>query len=114
MLSGLDYEHDDMKTPRIAAVVDLENRTGSLGIVRGDAILIRPMKPRAGEAFYLATYAHDHPDERFRDDDFDVSSAEEACEYVLEKGVFARLDLPVSAVCAVELAGGFHVSHKNL
>jgi hypothetical protein len=66
-LFSLDYEHDHLNTPRIAAVVDKETRTGALGIVRHDAILIRVFELQAGEAFYLATYEHNYPDTSFID-----------------------------------------------
>jgi len=38
---GLDYEHDEYGTPRIAAVVDRGSRFCALGIVRRDALLVR-------------------------------------------------------------------------
>jgi IMP cyclohydrolase len=111
---GLDYEHDQYKTPRITAVIDLENRSGFLGIVRHDALLVRSFNIKAGEAFYLATYDHNYPDERFNDPNFDVTDAEEACGYILGKGVFASLELPVSAACAMESGSGFVMAHKNI
>jgi IMP cyclohydrolase len=114
VLFGLDYEHDHLKTPRIAAVIDLESRSGSLGIIRHDAFLVRSFNLKAGEAFYLATYDHDYPDERFRDANFDASDAAEACDYILGKGVFERLELPVSAACAMENGAVFEIANKNI
>ncbi|MCH2205411.1 MAG: IMP cyclohydrolase [Lentisphaerales bacterium] len=40
-LFGMDYEHDHLNTPRIAAIVDRETGKGALGIVRIDAVLVR-------------------------------------------------------------------------
>jgi IMP cyclohydrolase len=114
VLSGLDYEHDELKTPRIAVVVDRICRTGTFGIIRHDALLERTFTLQAGVIFYLATYSHDYPDEKFQDTNFDVKSPEEACDYILGEGTFAGLDLPVSAACAYEKATGFEISHKNL
>jgi IMP cyclohydrolase len=114
VLFGLDYEHDHLKTPRIAAVIDLESRSGYLGIIRHDAILVRSFNLKAGEAFYLATYDQDYPDERFHDENFDVSDAAEACEYILGKGVFESLELPVSAACAMENGAGFEMAYKDV
>jgi IMP cyclohydrolase len=113
VLHGMDFEHDHLKTPRIAGVIDLETRSGTLGIIRSDAILIRPFKLSAGEAFYLATYEHNCPDERFKDTGFNVKSADEGCDYILGKGVFANLELPVSAACAIETGTGFEIAHKD-
>jgi IMP cyclohydrolase len=114
VLFGMDYEHDHLKTPRISAVIDREEKSAYLAIVKADAILVRSFQIEPGEAFYLATYDHDFPDERFKDMVFDVAGAEEACDYVLGKGVFANLELPVSAACAVETEDGFSIAHKDV
>ena len=113
-LFSLDYEHDHLKTPRIAAVIDRENRTGALGIVRHDALLVRAFTPRAGEAYYLATYEHNYPDDKYKDDGFNTSNAEEGCDYILGKGIFANMELPVSAACAIEVENGFSIAHKTI
>jgi IMP cyclohydrolase len=114
VLCGLDYEHDELKTPRISAVVDRNNRTVTFGIIRHDALLVRTFTLQAGVIFYLATYNHDYPDEKFQDNNFDVKSAEEACDYILGEGIFASLELPVSAASAYEKATGFEIAFKNL
>jgi IMP cyclohydrolase len=114
ILFGMDYEHDQLQTPRITAVIDLETRLGTLGIVRKDALLVRSLPLKQGEAFYLATYLRDSPDERFKDENFQVTSADEACDYILGKGVFAALELPVSSACAFESDSGFTIAYKNL
>ena len=113
-LFSLDYEHDHLNTPRIAAVVDRGKRTGALGIVRHDALLVRVFTLGAGEAYYLATYEHNYPYEKFRDDGFNTGTAEEGCDYVLGKGVFANMELPVSAACAIESDNGFTIAHKTI
>ena len=114
VLYGLDYEHDHLKTPRIAAVIDIETRLGTLGIIKSDAILIRSFDIKEGEAFYLATYNHDYPGERFKDESFHITNAEEGCDYILGKGVFRTLELPVSAACAIESTSGFKIALKNI
>jgi IMP cyclohydrolase len=113
VLGGLDYEHDDYQTPRIAAVADGKTKLGILGIIRSDAILIREFALQEGEALYLATYEHNIPDEKFRDRQFHVEDAEGACDYILGKGVFAELERPVLAACAVETGEGFAVACKT-
>ena len=113
-LFSLDYEHDHLKTPRIAAVIDRESRTGTLGIVRHDALLVRVFTPGAGEAYYLATYEYNYPDDKFRDDGFNTGNAEEGCDYILGKGIFANMELPVSAACALESETGFFIAHKTI
>ena len=114
VLFGLDYEHDQFNTPRIAAVIDLQTRLGTLGTVRKDALLVRSFKIKEGEAYYVATYQHDTPGEQFKDINLDITSAGEGCDYILGKGVFESLELPISAACALENGAGFEIAHQNL
>lgn len=112
-LWGLDYEHDQLATPRIAAVVNKDNRLGVLGIVRRDALLVREFDLKPGEALYVATYEHNYPSEEFRDGGFQVTGAEEACDYVIGKGVFSDLERPILAACAFESEAGFSIAFKD-
>jgi IMP cyclohydrolase len=114
VLYGMDYEHDDYNTPRIAAIVDKNSSTGVLGIVRKDALLVQDMKLKPGEAFYVATYEHNYPGIEFHDAGFDVADAGEACDYILGKGVFADLERPISAAGAIETGSGFTVAFKDM
>jgi IMP cyclohydrolase len=113
VLSGLDYEHDDYKTPRIAAVIDKRSRICAIGTVRSDALLVKEVNLEKGEINYLATYEHNNPDNLFRDAGFNISSSEEACEYILGKGVFADLERPVVAGCAIEEGTSFSIATKD-
>ena len=113
VLYGMDYEHDQYGTSRIAAVANRKNRLCALGIVRQDALLVREFDLTAGEALYVATYEHNYPSEAFRDGDFQVASAEEACDYVIGRGVFANLERPISAACAFEDETGFSIAFKD-
>lgn len=107
---GMDYEHDQLNTPRISAIVKKGSDRGYLGIVRHDALLVQEYTLKPGEAYYIATYEHNYPCPQFRDSAFDVKDAADACQYILGRGVFASLEKPVTAVCAVETANGFEVA----
>ena len=113
VLYGMDFEHDQLDTPRIAAIVDKKTNKGALGIVRRDAILVKDIELKAGEAFYVATYEHNEPSAEYYDEAFDANSAEEACDYMLGKGAFAELERPVTAACAIETEAGFDVFFKD-
>lgn len=106
VLHALDFEHDDYDTPRIAAVVDNISNEAYLGIVRRDAILVRSFELEPGRAFYVCTYEHDAPLEQYSDSCFDAETAADACKYMLGRGVFARLERPITAVCALGSAEG--------
>jgi IMP cyclohydrolase len=112
-LSGLDYEHDDYQTPRIAAAADRKSRRGALGVIRADALLVEEFDLAAGQVNYVATYEHNRPDRAFGDSDFDAAGAEQACDYILGKGVFASLERPIVAVCAVEYGETYSLFFKD-
>ena len=113
-LLTLDYEHDHLNTPRIAAIVKRGSETGCLGIVRHDGLMVREFPLEAGTAYYVCTYEKDVPSESYRDTGFDVKSADAACEYMLTGGVFAEFERPVTAVTALQAAeGGFETAAKD-
>jgi IMP cyclohydrolase len=114
VLLSMDYEHDSLSTPRIAAVADLKTGTTGLGIVRKDAVLVQTLDLKAGEAFYIATYEHNYISDEFSDKSFDVRSSQEACEYIIKKGVFAGLTLPIAAASVMDTGKGLDISFQNL
>lgn len=114
ILYAMDYEHDHLNTPRITAVVDKKERLCFFGIVRPDALLVQSIDPEEGKAYYMATYEHNYPCDQFHDDDFDVSSSEGGCDYIMYKGVFSTLERPISAACAFETDTTFSVACKDV
>ncbi len=114
VLHDMDFEHDDLRTPRIAGAVDIESRRCSLGIVRHDALVVQEFSLDHGEAFYVATYEHNYPGREFHDGNFDVTSADEACDYILGEGIFRELQCPISAACAIETEKYFALGCKDV
>lgn len=113
-LLALDYEKDDYNTPRIVAIADKDKPVGFLGIVRKDAIHVAEFALEPGKAYYVATYEHNTPARcHYKDDNFDATNAEEACQYVIGKGVFADLENPVTAATAVSNGAGFDIATAN-
>ncbi|RMD74608.1 MAG: IMP cyclohydrolase [Lentisphaerae bacterium] len=114
VLMGMDYEHDTLNTPRIAAVMDRREEKLYLGTVRDDALLVRAFAMQAGTAYYVATYEHNAPEERYRDGEFTVETPETACDYVLGQGVFGELERPISAVAALwQAERGWQIAAKD-
>ena len=103
-LLALDYEHDSLDTPRIVAVIDKTKAIGYLGIVRKDAVLVREFELKKGVAYYLSTYEKNTPCEANIDEAFNVVSAEDVTQYVIDGGVFADFEKPVTA-CGVVVKG---------
>ncbi len=103
---ALDYEKDDYNTPRISAVADKRDGSGWLAIVRHDGLEVRQMPLTPGKFFYIATY-EENTVSLDQSGDYDATSAETACEFILGKGVFAERTNPVTAVAAVATEQGF-------
>jgi len=114
-LAVLDYEHDSYSTPRIAATIAAGSDTGWLGIVRHDALLVKAFTLRPGEAVHVATYKHTALDPGYRDPAFDAPDAAGACEYIISKGAFAKLERPITAAAAVQRTDGdeFEIAVKD-
>lgn len=105
-LLALDYEHDALETPRIAAVVPLLGDTAWLAIVRADALVVKQVAIAAGRATYLATYeANDVRSDQVSV--FDASSADLAARATISMGAFATMEHPVAAAAALAGADGF-------
>ena len=110
---GMDYEHDQLDTPRISAIIDSATGKAALAIVRKDALHVTEVELKDGEAFYVATYEHNTPYSELKDSGFKITSAEDACDYIIDKGVFADLEHPVTAACALQTEPGFEVFFKD-
>ncbi|MHC4872198.1 MAG: IMP cyclohydrolase [Planctomycetota bacterium] len=109
---AMDYEHDQLDTPRISAVIKKGADTGFLAVVRKDGINVHELEIAAGECFYLSTYEKNDimPDQK---DNFNEESAEGCCDYVLGKGAFASFLNPVSSVCVFEAGSSFEIAAKD-
>jgi IMP cyclohydrolase len=111
-LLSLDYEKDNYNTPRIAAVINPKTNSALLGIVKKDALLVRNFELVPGTALYVATYEHDIPCKHYRDENFDVASAEDAKKYIFDQGVFTELEKPVTAAAVYFTGKNFEVASE--
>ena len=100
-LLALDYEHDSLDTPRIAVAVDAKTEKAMFGIVRKDAVLVREFPLEPGKLFFLATYEKNAPCMANFDDGFAGLSAADACRHLIDGGIFADFEKPVTAAAAV-------------
>jgi len=111
---ALDYEKDSYNTPRISAVVEKGSNLGWLAIVKKGSIHVAEFALEPGKAYYVATYEHTYPCSHYADEKFNAENAETACEYVISKGVFAKLENPVTAAAVVESDKGFDFAVKTV
>ena len=109
-LLAMDYEKDSLDTPRIVACIGNGDTTGYLGIVRKNALLVREFALQPGQLFYISTYECNFPCDCFTDDKFSALTAEDACKYVINGGVFEEFTNPVTAACAVWKNGELEVA----
>ena len=112
-LLALDYEKDQLSTPRIAAVAPLAGDSAWLAIVRRDALIVREVALEAGRAWYVATYEHDdvRPEQRVA---FDAQTAAQAARQVFDGPGFAALEKPVTSAAALVAGGGFELASYSL
>jgi IMP cyclohydrolase len=109
---AMDYEHDQLDTPRISAVISKGSDTGFLAVVRKDGLNVHELKVRRGECFYVSTYERN--DIMLNQNDaFNADSADACCDYVLGQGAFAEFLNPVTAVCAFENGDNFEIAAKD-
>jgi IMP cyclohydrolase len=106
VLLALDYEKDELRTPRIAAAVPREGERAWLAIVRPDALVVKELPLEAGRARYIATYEADDVREAHAVP-FDASTAADAALAVISGPGFAALERPVTSAAALAQAAGF-------
>jgi IMP cyclohydrolase len=109
-LLALDYEKDDYNTPRVVSVVGRDSEFGFLGIVRHDAIIVKSFKLQPGFLYYVATYEHNSPCEQYVDNKFSASTAEAACQHIIDGSIFAGFEKPVTATSAMAVDNGFKLA----
>lgn len=109
----LDYEKDAYNTPRVSAVVDKHQGVGWLGIVRHDGLEVQRIPLEFGRIWYVATY-EENTVRIDQCDEFPVTSAEEACDYVLGQGIFANRTHAVTGVAALAADYGFDLFAKDM
>jgi len=107
VLLGLDYEHDEYGTPRIAAIVPAIGNLGWLGVVSRAGLHVQQVELIAGAATYIATYGGLEIVDASRKLPVVVETAEEVAEWVVNGAGFKEFENPVTSVGAVALAHGF-------
>lgn len=109
ILQALDYEKDQLNTPRIACAVTRGTESGFLGVVREDGLEVRRMKIEKGQCYFVSTYETNHVSDAQRGE-FDAATAQQGAEFILSKGVFADMTNAVTGVCALEQKEGFEIA----
>ena len=108
-LMAMDYERDDLRTPRIAAVVPRQGDLAWLAIVRHDALEVKQVVLAPGRAVYLSTYGACQIDDDqrlpFRAED----PASAALAAIAGEG-FDQLEKPVTSAVAMATASGFSLA----
>jgi len=101
-LLAMDYEKDELNTPRIAAAIDA--REAFIGIVTADGITVKRIPDN--ESMYISTYEQIEP----APTQFEAADADEAAKFILEGGEFAGFTHPVTAAAAFNSGDGWKLS----
>jgi IMP cyclohydrolase len=113
-LFGMDYEHDDYSTPRIAAVASKNTKTSALGIIRADGIEVKLFKLEPGTYQYISTYERNHISPDYSGKGLDPSTVDDTSQFIIDQGEFSKFINPVSSASALETETGFEASINNL
>lgn len=105
-LLAMDYEKDEYNTPRIGAAINKDGN-GFIGIVTDSSLEVIKVNPN--EAYYVSTYEHNSP----RIVEYDVSSAEEASDYIFGEGIFSEFTNPVTSCAAFNSGDDWEFAYKN-
>jgi IMP cyclohydrolase len=109
-LLAMDYEKDSLDTPRVVAVAGRVSKVGFLGIVRKDALLVREFALEPGVARYISTYEKNVPCDSNVDREFTAACQDCAAHYVVNGGVFADFEQPVTSAAAMDNGEGFSLA----
>lgn len=114
VLVAMDFEHDSLDTPRIAAVVEPREGRGYLGVVTRRSLHVQPFELEAGHLRFLTTYEVSDTSPGKCSGGFLATTAGEACDHILTGGAFAGLSHPVSAAAAMWKDSRWDVDCANM
>jgi IMP cyclohydrolase len=112
-LLAMDYEKDNYKTPRIAGIISKKSNIAYLAVVKEKALFVRNFELTSGTAYYVATYEHSTPCPDYKDVNFDAANALDARNYVINNGVFAELEIPVTSSAVFASDNTFELSAES-
>jgi len=101
-LFGMDYEHDDYSTPRIAAVVGKSSKSLALGIIRADGIEVEVFNLNHGAYRFVSTYETNRISRDSGGSGFNPQNSKEASQFIIDGGKFSEFRMPVSSAAAIE------------
>ncbi|CAB3288459.1 IMP cyclohydrolase [Methanocaldococcus lauensis] len=107
VLTVMDYEKDDYKTPRIAAILD--KNECYMGYVTHEDIRVKKVELKEGKGYYLGVYNSCKIDEN-QVIDIEGTTAEEIAEYILN---YKEFEHPVACAVAVIDKDKVKIATKN-
>jgi IMP cyclohydrolase len=111
VLLGMDREFDGHDTPRIALHASAGSRSVCFGVVTSKALQIEEVELANNQLALLSTNEYDFIDRRRLFGDFDVSSLEDAVEYLAAGPIFRQHEHGVLGL-AVELVPRVRVASR--
>jgi len=105
-LLAMDYEKDELNTPRIAAAIN--GSEAFIGIVTADGLMVSRVPEET--PVYISTYEQTEPAAT----EFEAGSPEEAAEFILKGGEFASFTHPVTAAAAFNDGEGWNLATREI
>jgi len=101
-LLALDYEHDQLNTPRVVAALDAKRGAGYLGIIAEDRLAVQRVEAAPGQAYLIATYERTTPTP--------IALAGETAD-ALALAIYAcEYERPVAALAALFVEGALRMA----
>lgn len=114
VLLAMDYEHDELATPRIVAVIDKISANCALGSIRHDGLNVELFQLQSSEFRYVSTYEKCTVCVENGGNDFSISDETSAAQFIIDGSIFVEFDNPVSAVAMLSTKDGYKTAAINL
>lgn len=108
-LAFMDYEHDSLSTPRIAAVVCPEEAAVVFGAVSRDDLVIWSLPLIKGRVYCIATYEAMHRPDGVRTGALAATDPITLADEAMQGGIFADLEKPICGFATVFQHGSWTV-----
>ncbi|TEW51844.1 IMP cyclohydrolase [Psychromonas algicola] len=114
VLLAMDYEHDQLSTPRIVAITDRASDSCALGSIRHDGLSVEVFQLQPSEFRFVSTYEKCIVSTENGSKNFSPLNEKSAAQFIINGSVFSEFDNPISAVAALANTNGYKTAVINL
>lgn len=114
VLLAMDFEHDELSTPRIVAISDKVSGQCALGSIRHDGLTVEVFSLRSSEFRFISTYEKCVVSVKNGADNFSALDELTAAQFIIDGSVFSEFDNLVSSIGVVACDIGYKAALINL